>query len=79
MGFDCPLHHLFLILTYTTNTMKIEQPSDNSLYVTIGNFTYYFDDSIDGENIVARWHLDDEETDTKEDLQIDDKLIATCQ
>ena len=59
--------------------MKIQQPSDNSLYVTIGNFTYYFDDSIDGENIVARWHLDDEETDTKEDLQIDDKLIATCQ
>jgi len=56
--------------------MKIEQPSDNSLYVTIGNFTYYFDDSIDGENIVARWHLDDEETDTKEDLQIDDKLIS---
>ena len=56
--------------------MKIEQPSDNSLYVTIGNFTYYFDDSIDGENIVARWHLDDEETDTKEDLQIDDKLIV---
>ena len=55
--------------------MKIEQPSDNSLYVTIGNFTYYFDDSIDGESIVARWHLDDEETDTKEDLQIDDKLI----
>ena len=56
--------------------MKINQPTENSLYVTIGNFTYYFDDSIDGENIVARWHLDDEETDTKEDLQIDDKLIA---
>jgi len=56
--------------------MKINQPTENSLYVTIGNFTYYFDDSIDGENIVARWHLDDEETDTKEDLQIDDKLIV---
>jgi len=59
--------------------MKIQQPTDNSLYVTIGNFTYYFDDSIDGENIVARWHLDDEETDTKEDLQLDDKLIPTQQ
>ena len=46
--------------------MKIEQPDDNyarvtdSLYVTIGNFTYYFDDSIDGEAIVKRWHTDDD-------------------
>lgn len=40
--------------------MKIEQPSDNSLYVTIGNYVYYFDDSIEGENIVSRWHLDDD-------------------
>ena len=39
--------------------MKIEQPTDNSLYVTIGNFTYYFDDSIDGENIVKRWRTDE--------------------
>jgi hypothetical protein len=28
-----------------------------------------------GENIVARWNLDDEETDTKEDLQLDNQLI----
>ena len=55
--------------------MKIEQHTDNSLYVTIGNYVYYFDDSIDGENIVARWHLDEEETDTKEDLQLDNQLI----
>ena len=59
--------------------MKINQPTANSLYVTIGNFTYYFDDSIDGENIVARWHLDDDESDTKEDLQLDNQLISTCQ
>ena len=49
--------------------MKIEQPSDNSLYVTIGNFTYYFDDSIDGENIVKRWRTDDEDGDVTEDIQ----------
>lgn len=65
--------------------MKIEIPKgkDSALdiesleccYVTIGNYVYYFDDSIDGENIVARWHLDDEETDIKEDLQLDNKLI----
>jgi len=55
--------------------MKINQPTENSLYVTIGKYIYYFDDSIDGENIVARWHLDDEETDIKEDLQLDNELI----
>ena len=38
--------------------MKIEQPSDHSLYVTIGNFTYYFDDSIDSEFVVQRWRED---------------------
>ena len=38
--------------------MKIEQPSDNSLYVTIGNFVYYFDDSIEGERVVQRWRKD---------------------
>ena len=38
--------------------MKINQPTANSLYVTIGNFTYYFDDSIDGEVIVKRWRAD---------------------
>ena len=49
--------------------MKIKQPSDNSLYVTIGNFTYYFDDSIDGEVIVKRWRTDDENGDVTEDIQ----------
>jgi hypothetical protein len=38
--------------------MKIEQPTDNSLYVTIGDYVYYFDDSIDGEVIVKRWRTD---------------------
>ena len=38
--------------------MKIQQPTDNSLYVTIGKYIYYFDDSIDGEVIVKRWRTD---------------------
>ena len=54
--------------------MKIQQPSDNSLYVTIGNYVYYFDDSIEGENIVSRWHLDDDDSDIREDIQIDGEL-----
>ena len=37
--------------------MKIQQPTENSLYVTIGNYVYYFDDSIDGEVIVKRWRI----------------------
>ena len=62
-------------LLITTNIiMQIEKPSDSSLYVTIGDYTYYFDDSIEGENIVARWHKDEDETDIKEDLQIDNKI-----
>ena len=40
--------------------MKIQQPTDNSLYVTIGKYVYYFDDSIEGENIVKRWRTDDD-------------------
>jgi len=52
--------------------MKIEQPSDNSLYVTIGNFTYYFDDSIDGEYSVKRWHKDDDDIN-------DPKLLQTTE
>ena len=57
--------------------MKIQQPSENSLYVTIGNYVYYFDDSIDDENIVSRWHLDDDESDIREDIQIDDELTKS--
>ena len=38
--------------------MKIQQPTDHSLYVTIGKYIYYFDDSIDGEVIVKRWRTD---------------------
>jgi len=49
--------------------MKIEQPSDNSLYVTIGNYVYYFDDSIDCEVIVKRWRTDDEDGEVTEDIQ----------
>lgn len=45
--------------------MKIQQPSENSLYVTIGNYVYYFDDSTDdvtesGEYLVQRWHKDND-------------------
>ena len=57
--------------------MKIQQPTDNSLYVTIGNYVYYFDDSIEGENIVSRWHLDDDESDIREDIQIDGELTKS--
>ena len=57
--------------------MKTEQPTDNSLYVTIGNYVYYFDDSIEGENIVSRWHLDDDESDIREDIQIDGELTKS--
>ena len=49
--------------------MKIKQPNDNCLYVTLGNYVYYFDDSIDGENIVKRWRTDDENGDVIEDIQ----------
>ena len=62
-------------LLITTNIiMQIEKPSNSSLYVTIGDYTYYFDDSIEGENIVARWHKDDDDSDIKEDLQIDNQI-----
>ena len=54
--------------------MKIEQPTANSLYVTIGNFTYYFDDSIDGEYLVERWKNEDGKPET---LQISDFLLTT--
>lgn len=53
--------------------MKIQQPSDNSLYVTIGNFVYYFDDSIDGERVVQRWREDTLIQDRDvEDIQIEE-------
>jgi hypothetical protein len=57
--------------------MKIEQPTNHSLYVTIGNYVYYFDDSIEDENIVSRWHLDDDESDIREDIQIDGELTKS--
>ena len=62
--------------------MKIQQPTNNSLYVTIGNYVYDFDDSIEGENIVSRWQLDDDDSDIREDIQIDGELtksIISCQ
>ena len=49
--------------------MKIQQPSNHSLYVTIGGYVYYFDDSIDGEVIVKRWRTDDEDGEVTEDIQ----------
>ena len=55
--------------TLTHKTMKIQQPTDNSLYVTIGKYIYYFDDSIDGEVIVKRWRTDDEDGEVTEDIQ----------
>ena len=55
--------------------MKINQPTANSLYVTIGKYIYYFDDSIDGEVIVKRWRTDDEDGEVTEDIQLDNKLM----
>ena len=49
--------------------MKIEQPTENSLYVTIGKYIYYFDDSIEGECTVNRWHKDDDDINEPELLQ----------
>ena len=58
--------------------MKIQQPTDNSLYVTIGKYIYYFDDSIDGEALVQRWHKDnDPMKDESEDIQIDGELTKS--
>lgn len=57
--------------------MKIQQPSDHSLYVTIGNFTYYFDDSIDSELVVQRWREDMPIRDRDiEDIQIEDTELC---
>ena len=52
--------------------MYIQQPTENSLYVTIAGYVYYFDDSIDGEVIVKRWRKEDE---CKEDWQPEDIQI----
>ncbi len=58
--------------------MYIQQPTDNSLYVTIGDYVYYFDDSIDGEVILQRWHKDnDPMKDEAEDIQIDGELTKS--
>ena len=57
--------------------MKIEQPSDNSLYITIGNYVYYFDDSIEGERVVQRWRKDIPIRDRDvEDIQIEETELC---
>ena len=57
--------------------MKIQQPSDNSLYVTIGNYVYYFDDSIEGERVVQRWCKDIPIRDRDvEDIQIEETELC---
>ncbi len=57
--------------------MKIEQPTDNSLYVTVGNYVYYFDDSIEGERIVQRWRRDVPIRDRDiEDIQIEEAELC---
>lgn len=61
------LNTMFKTLTHNLINMKIELPKGkdsaleldaNSCYITIGDFTYYFDDSIKGERIVQRWRRD---------------------
>jgi hypothetical protein len=57
--------------------MKIQQPTDNSLYVTIGNYVYYFDDSIEGERVVQRWRKDIPIRDRAvEDIQIEETELC---
>jgi hypothetical protein len=60
--------------------MKIEQPTENSLYVTIGNFTYYFDDSIEGDCYIKRWHKNDDLRFSQEIFDINDpELLQTTE
>jgi hypothetical protein len=58
--------------------MKIELPSPDSgdietncCWITIGNYTYNFDDSCDGEFFVSRHHKDADDDDIGEILQTD--------
>lgn len=52
--------------------MKINQPSNGSLYVTIGDYVYYFDDST-RERVVQRWRRNVPISDRDiEDIQIED-------
>ena len=39
---------------YKNNTMKIEVKTNNSVYVTINDYTYYIDDSTN-EQIIELW------------------------
>ena len=56
--------------------MKIELPKDKDsidiktacAWITCGKYEYYFDDSIDGEVIVKRWHVDSDNADDCEVL-----------
>ena len=65
--------------------MKIELPKDKDstdietacCWITCGGFEYYFDDSIEGEVIVKRWRIDDDESDIREDIQIDGELTKS--
>ncbi len=41
--------------TVKFNHLLIEQSSENSYYITLGDWVIYIDASIDGEKIVSHW------------------------
>jgi hypothetical protein len=47
--------------TITINDIKIEISSENSLYITKGDWVVYMDDGIPGEKILSHW-IDDEKS-----------------
>lgn len=49
--------------TITINDIKIEIKSENSLYITKGNWIVYMDDGVAGEKILSHW-IDDEAFET---------------
>jgi hypothetical protein len=46
--------------------MKIDIRTDKSLYIEIGDYTYYIDDSTD-EQIISKWKTKFNQRDEKED------------
>jgi hypothetical protein len=41
--------------TIIINNIKIEFTSENSFYITKGDWVIYVDDSIEGEKIISHW------------------------
>jgi len=41
--------------------MIIDKRSENSVYITMGKWVYYFDDGIEGEETLTRWQEDQQD------------------